>query len=86
MPLDDGTVPATGDGLDGPVDALLIASVLNALSADHRRVIVELFYCGRPVAEVAGLRGVSDATVRSRCFYGLRDLRKALEEQGIARS
>jgi len=83
VPLDENTVPATGDGLDGMVDALLIASALNSLSADHRRVIVELFYRRRPVAEVAVLLGIPEGTVRSRCFYGLRALRRALEDQGI---
>jgi RNA polymerase sigma-70 factor (ECF subfamily) len=83
VPLDENTVPPAGDGLDGAVDALLIASALNALSADHQRVIVELFYRRRPVAEVAALLGIPEGTVRSRCFYGLRVLRKALEDQGI---
>jgi RNA polymerase sigma factor (sigma-70 family) len=83
VPLDESTVRAAGDGLDSAVDALLIASALNALSADHRRVIVELFYRRRPVAEVAALLGIPEGTVRSRCFYGLRVLRRALEDQGI---
>jgi RNA polymerase sigma-70 factor (ECF subfamily) len=83
VPLDESTVPATGDGFNGIVDALLIASALNSLSADHRRVIVEMFYRERPVAEVAALLGIPEGTVRSRCFYGLRALRRALEEQGI---
>jgi RNA polymerase sigma-70 factor (ECF subfamily) len=83
VPLDENTVPAAGDGLDGIVDALLIASALNSLSAGHRRVIVELFYCQRPVAEVAAVLAIPEGTVRSRCFYGLRALRRALEEQGI---
>jgi RNA polymerase sigma-70 factor, ECF subfamily len=83
VPLDESSVPATGDGLDGMVDALLIASALNSLSADHQRVIVELFYRRRPVAEVAALLAIPEGTVRSRCFYGLRALRKALEDQGI---
>jgi RNA polymerase sigma-70 factor (ECF subfamily) len=65
------------------VDALLIASALNSLSADHRRVIVELFYRRRPVADVAALLVIPEGTVRSRCFYGLRAQRRALEEQGI---
>ena len=86
VPLDESTVLATGDGLDGTVDALLIASALNSLSADHRRVIIELFYWRRPVAEVAVLLAIPEGTVRSRCFYGLRALRKVLEEQGITGS
>jgi RNA polymerase sigma-70 factor, ECF subfamily len=83
IPLDENIVPAIGDGLDGTVDALLIASALNSLSAGHRRVIIELFYRQRSVAEVAALLAIPEGTVRSRCFYGLRALRRALEEQGI---
>jgi RNA polymerase sigma-70 factor, ECF subfamily len=86
VPLDETTVPVAGDGADGVVDALIIASALNSLSADHRRVIVELFYSRRTVPEVAAMLAIPEGTVRSRCFYGLRALRKALEEQGITRS
>ena len=83
VPLDESTATAAGDGLDGIVDALLIASALNSLGAGHRRVIVELYYHRRTVAEVAALLAIPEGTVRSRCFYGLRALRRALEEQGI---
>jgi RNA polymerase sigma-70 factor (ECF subfamily) len=83
VPLDETTVPVTADGVDGVLNALLIASALNSLSADHRRVIVELFYNRRAVSEVATILAIPEGTVRSRCFYGLRALRSALEEQGI---
>jgi RNA polymerase sigma-70 factor (ECF subfamily) len=86
VPLEENTVPAAGDGLDGTVDALLIASALSSLSADHQHVIVELFYRRRLVAEVAAALGIPEGTVRSRCFYGLRALRRALEGQGITGS
>ena len=82
VPLDESTA-AAGDGLEGIVDALLIASALNSLSAGHRRVIVELYYYRRTVAEVAALLAIPEGTVRSRCFYALRALRRVLEEQGI---
>jgi RNA polymerase sigma-70 factor (ECF subfamily) len=83
VPLDEGTVPAAGDWLDGMVDIWLMASVLNSLSPAHRKVIVELYYRRRSVAEVAELLAIPVGTVRSRCFYGLRALRRRLEEQGI---
>jgi RNA polymerase sigma-70 factor (ECF subfamily) len=83
VPFDEAAAPATGDGFDAMADALLIASVLNSLSADHRRVIVELFYNQRPVTEVAAMLAVPEGTVRSRCFYGLRAMRRLLEEQGV---
>jgi len=83
VPFDEITAATAGDEAEGVVDAVLIASTLNSLSADQRRVIVELFYNRRPVAEVAAMLAIPEGTVRSRCFYGLRALRKALEEQGI---
>ena len=83
VPRDEATTPTMGDGADGVVDALLIASALNSLSADQRQVIVELFYNRRPVTEVAAMLAIPEGTVRSRCFYGLRALRRALEEQGM---
>jgi RNA polymerase sigma-70 factor, ECF subfamily len=83
VPLEESTVPASGDGLEQMVDAWLVAAALNALSQDHRTVIVELFYRRRTVAEVAVLLDIPEGTVRSRCFYGLRALRRTLEEQGI---
>jgi RNA polymerase sigma-70 factor, ECF subfamily len=58
----------------------------DSISRQHRDVIVELFYRRRPVAEVAALLDIPEGTVRSRCFYGLRALRKELEKQGITRS
>jgi RNA polymerase sigma-70 factor, ECF subfamily len=86
IPLDESTEPVTGDAVDGVVNALLVASALNSLSDSHRRVIVELFYNRRPVSEVAAELAIPEGTVRSRCFYGLRALRRALEEQGITRT
>ena len=85
IPLDESIAPAATDGTEGVADALVIASALNSLSAGHRRVIVELYYNRRPVTEVAAMLSIPEGTVRSRCFYGLRALRKALEEQGITR-
>lgn len=85
VPLDETTAPAAGDEVDGMVDTLLIASALDSLSDIHRQVIVELFYNRRSVAEVAAILAVPEGTVRSRCFYGLRVLRRALAEQGITR-
>ena len=85
VPLDENALPRTDDGLDRVLDAWLVAAALNAISPEHRAVIVELFYRRRPVAEVAQLLAIPEGTVRSRCFYGLRALRRELEQQGITR-
>lgn len=83
VPLEEWAVPAAGDEVDGRINAWLIGAALNSLSPEQRIVIVELYYRQRPVAEVAALLGIPAGTVRSRCFYGLRALRAALERQGI---
>jgi RNA polymerase sigma-70 factor, ECF subfamily len=85
VPLDENTLPLIDDGLDQMVDAWLVATALHSISAEHRAVIVELFYRRRTVAEVAALLGIPKGTVRSRCFYGLRALREELGKLGITR-
>jgi RNA polymerase sigma-70 factor (ECF subfamily) len=69
-----------------PFDEALLAwqveEALRRISDEHRRVLVETFYRGRPYAEVAEELGVPEGTVKSRVYYGLRALRVALEEIG----
>ena len=60
-----------------------VADALEALSADHRAVIVELYYKDRSVAEAARHLGVPEGTVKSRAYYALRALRAACEERGV---
>ena len=86
VPLEENTLPQIDDGLDGKFDAWLVATAVNSISPGHRAVIVELFYRRKSVAEAAALLGIPEGTVRSRCFYGLRALRRELEKQGITRS
>jgi RNA polymerase sigma-70 factor (ECF subfamily) len=86
VPLDENELPLMDDGLDRMFDAWLVATALNSINAGHRAVIVELFYRRRSVAEVAALLDIPEGTVRSRCFYGLRALRRELEKRGITGS
>lgn len=86
VPLDENALPIVDDDLDRMADGWLVANALSSISPQHRDVIVELFYRRRPVAEVAALLDIPEGTVRSRCFYGLRALRKELEKQGITGS
>src|SRR5881394_3281071 len=55
---------------------------LRRIGEQHRRVLVETYYRGRPYAEVAAELGVPEGTIKSRVYYGLRALRIALEEIG----
>jgi RNA polymerase sigma-70 factor, ECF subfamily len=66
-------------------DALLswqIEEAMRRIGEQHRRVLVETYYRGRPYAEVAAELGVPEGTVKSRVYYGLRALRVVLEEMG----
>lgn len=60
-----------------------VADALGAVSAEHRAVIVELYYRDRSVAEAARVLGVPEGTIKSRAYYALRALRAACEERGV---
>jgi RNA polymerase sigma-70 factor (ECF subfamily) len=62
--------------------AWLVEEALSRVSADHRRVLIEVHLRGRGIVDVATELGVPVGTVKSRVYYGLRALRVALEELG----
>jgi RNA polymerase sigma-70 factor (ECF subfamily) len=61
----------------------LVADAITRLSTEHREVLLECYYRGRPVAEAARVLGVPVGTVKSRTHYALRALRLSLEEMGV---
>jgi RNA polymerase sigma-70 factor (ECF subfamily) len=75
--------PAEEPAFDQVLTAWEIADALAALSAEHRAVIVELYYKDRSVADAARELGVPEGTVKSRAYYALRALRAACEERGV---
>lgn len=74
---------AQADETDAALDRWLIADALGELSADHRRVLLCVYYGGRSVAEAAEELGIAAGTVKSRLHYALRALRLALQERGV---
>ena len=76
----------TEDGVD-PYEAALraweFADALAALSAEHRAVVIEVYYRRATVNEAARALGIPPGTVKSRTFYALRALRLACQERGI---
>jgi RNA polymerase sigma-70 factor (ECF subfamily) len=72
-----------GDQSDQLLLSWMVAEALTRLSTDHREVLLECFYRGRPVADAARRLGVPEGTVKSRTHYALRALRLALEEMGV---
>ena len=79
-------VPEHGedDAAQRTVERQVVLAALRTLSTDHRAVVVECYYRGSTVAEAAAALGVPPGTVKSRLHYGLRALRLALEERGLA--
>jgi RNA polymerase sigma-70 factor, ECF subfamily len=71
------------DAWESVLDSLVVATGLQALTDRHRRVLQELYFERRTVAESARILGVPEGTVKSRSYYALRALRDALEERGV---
>lgn len=68
---------------DDLVTTWFVEEALGRLGHDQRTAIVETSLRGRPYAEVADEVGVPVGTVRSRVFYGLRNLRTIMDEMGV---
>lgn len=80
----EGREPLTDEApFEQVLAAWEVADALQALSEDHRAVIVEVYYRDRSVAEAAQALGIPEGTVKSRAYYALRALRVACEERGI---
>lgn len=67
------------DHTSAVADVDLITRALGLISHDHRTAIVETYLRDRPYEEVAAELGVSVSTLRSRVFYGLKQLRYAMK-------
>jgi RNA polymerase sigma-70 factor (ECF subfamily) len=78
---DGGTEPSV-EPFDEALLAWQIEEAMRRIGEQHRRVLVETYYRGRPYAEVAEELGIPEGTVKSRVYYGLRALRVVLEEMG----
>jgi RNA polymerase sigma-70 factor (ECF subfamily) len=73
-------VPAReSDPADQVVDSIVVLDALEGLSPEHRSVIEEIYFRGRPVAETAAVLDIPPGTVKSRSYYALRALREKLE-------
>ena len=78
-----GGTSGSGDFSDDLVTAWFLEEALTRLGDDQRSAIVETSVRGRPYAEVAAEQGVPVGTLRSRVFYGLRNLRQILDDTGV---
>lgn len=76
---------AEADRTDAVLDRIVVADALASLTPDHRRVVVDAYWLGHTVSEIARRHDVPEGTVKSRLHYGLRAIRLALQERGVTR-
>lgn len=74
--------PLHEDDYDRALTSWQVEEALRRISADHRRVLVEVHVKGRAYGDVAAELALPEGTVKSRVYYGLRALRLALDELG----
>ncbi|GLY46897.1 sigma-70 family RNA polymerase sigma factor [Lentzea sp. NBRC 102530] len=74
---------AASDHADAVLDQRLVEQALLRISDNHRVALVETYLRGRSYPDVAAEQGVSQVTLRSRVFFGLKALRLAMEEMGV---
>ena len=74
---------SSDDSSDELLMTWVVADAVTRLSAEHRAVLQETYFKGRPVAEAARRLGIPEGTVKSRTHYALHALRLALEEMGV---
>jgi RNA polymerase sigma-70 factor (ECF subfamily) len=75
--------PVERDHADRLATAIDVYAVLKKLRPEYREVLIELYYRDRSAADTAALLGIPLGTVKSRAYYGLREVRALMAGSGI---
>ncbi|MGC5311835.1 sigma-70 family RNA polymerase sigma factor [Micromonospora zamorensis] len=75
---DDLASPNRDDTFDSVVALESLRRAFHSLSAQHQRILAELYLEGRSLREAALRLGVPVGTVKSRAHYALRSVRRAI--------
>ncbi|MFB7457062.1 sigma-70 family RNA polymerase sigma factor [Streptomyces sp. NPDC056188] len=81
MPVEE--LDAAWDGMDATITSHVVLEALRELNEQQRTVIRLMYYLECSVAQAAEHLGIPPGTVKSRAFYAMRALRKALERRGV---
>ncbi|CAN5571028.1 sigma-70 family RNA polymerase sigma factor [soil metagenome] len=79
---DDEAIGRAEDTAEKAILAIEVEEALHRISDEHRHVILEVHYRGKPYSDIAREMGVPSGTLRSRMYYALKSLRQTLEEMG----
>jgi RNA polymerase sigma-70 factor (ECF subfamily) len=80
----DDAIPVAGDPIAGVDLRDQLTRALDALSTEHRVVVVLHHYVGLPLGEIAGILGIPYGTVGSRLHHATRALRASLADPAPA--
>jgi RNA polymerase sigma-70 factor, ECF subfamily len=82
-------IPATEDNpevvLQKTDKAALLRRCLHQLSPEHREVIDLVYYHEMSIAEVSGIVGIPQSTVKTRMFYARKRISELLKAAGVDR-
>jgi len=79
-------VPAVElDHAEQVVNSMAVLGAMDKLSAEHREVLVEMYYRGRTVTETAQVLRIPPGTVKSRSYHAMRALRAVLAPGEVSR-
>jgi RNA polymerase sigma-70 factor, ECF subfamily len=73
------------DHAEQVVNEMAVLGAMDKLSAEHREVLVEMYYRGRTVAEAAQALRIPPGTVKSRSYHAMRALRAVLAPREVPR-
>jgi RNA polymerase sigma-70 factor (ECF subfamily) len=70
--------PDPSEPIEQAITAMDVRAALGKLTPEHRQVVVEMYCNGRSVAEIADALRIPAGTVKSRAYYGLRQLKQVM--------
>ncbi|MFI8192032.1 sigma-70 family RNA polymerase sigma factor [Streptomyces sp. NPDC085946] len=80
--LEDVVVPV-GDDTDRVLTAQVVREALADLTAQQREILHGMYFQGHSVTDVSHALGIPPGTVKSRTYYAMRALKRALLARGV---
>ncbi len=74
---------SVADGTERLLTSQVVIEALDELTDQHREIIKLMYYLECSVAQVSAHLSIPAGTVKSRSYYALRALRKALSDRGV---
>jgi RNA polymerase sigma-70 factor (ECF subfamily) len=80
--LDDVAIPV-GDDTDRVLTAQVVREALTDLTDQQREILHSMYFHGHSVDHVSDRLGIPHGTVKSRTYYAMRALKRALLARGV---